>query len=111
MTLPQKFPEMFRTVFPSRAVALLMTIGFADLVLTAVLHARGVIVELNPLMKVFLDRSELLFAVVKGATLVCAWLALLFYAKVNRQFVRNAALIGSGVYLTIWTVWFTVGRP
>jgi len=28
------------------------------------------------------------------------------YTKVNRQFVRQASLIGSAVYLTVWTSWF-----
>lgn len=61
-------------------------------------------------MRVFIERSELLFALVKGATLVAAWIALSWYAKQNRQFVRNVCLIGSAAYLTIWLGWFLQSR-
>ncbi|MGV3617003.1 MAG: DUF5658 family protein [Fimbriimonas sp.] len=83
-----------------------MTIGTVDLVATAVLHAQGKIVELNPVMKVFIERSEWLFAFVKGMTLLVAFLTMRAYAKKNRQFVHRACLAGSAAYVTIWTVWF-----
>ncbi|MBS1721852.1 MAG: hypothetical protein JSS66_02470 [Armatimonadetes bacterium] len=102
---------MTKAVFPSRAIALLVAIGFLDLVMTAVLHANGLIVEMNPLMRVLIERSEVLFAVVKSATIVFAWIALALYAQTNYQFVRKAALTGSIVYVTIWVTWFLVGRP
>src|SRR5438477_8453532 len=79
---------------PTRALALLLAIGFIDLVATAVLHQRGVIQEMNPLMRIFIDRSEWLFAVVKGATLVLSWYVLSRYAKINLPFVRKACLLG-----------------
>lgn len=86
-----------------------MAIGFVDLVLTAVLHANGMIQELNPFMKVFIERSEWLFAGVKAVTLVAAWIALVSYAKVNLTFVRQASLAGAGLYMSIWVIWFLVG--
>jgi len=88
-----------------------MGIGFLDLLVTAVLHANGLIVELNPLMKVFIEKSEWLFVAVKAATLVAAWYVMVSYAKVNLAFVRKASLTGSIIYVTIWTAWFTFGTP
>ena len=88
-----------------------MCIGFLDLILTAVLHANGMIVELNPIMKVLIERSEWLFVGVKALTLFAAWYALTSYSKVNLAFVRKASLTGAGIYLTIWTTWFIFGRP
>lgn len=83
-----------------------MTIGVVDLVMTSVLHAQGRIVELNPLMRVFIERSEWLFALVKGATLVIAYVTMRNHAKHNPQFVRNACLVGSAAYVMIWCAWF-----
>ena len=39
---------MTRRLLPTRALALLLAIGFLDLIVTAVLHAQGMIIELNP---------------------------------------------------------------
>jgi len=93
-------------VLPTRALGLLLLIGLVDLVVTAVLHSSGAIVELNPLMRPLLARGEWLFAIVKGATLVLAWVAMAWYARQNRDFVRKACLLGSGAYLAIWAGWF-----
>lgn len=60
-------------------------------------------------MRPFIERSEWLFASVKGLTLLAAWVAMVAYCRVNREFVKRAALIGTGFYLTIWTVWFFLG--
>jgi hypothetical protein len=73
---------------------------------TAILHAKGLIVELNPLMRIFIERSEWLFAFVKGVTLVAGWVALAWYSKYNRDFVRKVSLGGSVAYVTLWVVWF-----
>ncbi len=109
-TTPTLEPRPFwRSVMPTRAIGLLMAIGFVDLVATAVLHHHGLIVELNPLMKPLIERDEWLFVLVKGMTLVGAWAAMAAYARVNRDFVRKAALAGAGVYTLVWTVWFIVG--
>ena len=97
---------MMKSLVPTRALALLLAIGFIDLVMTAVLHQRGLIQEMNPIMRVFIDRSEILFALVKGATLVAAWYVLARYAKTNVDFVRKACLLGSGCYLFLWVSWF-----
>lgn len=95
-----------KSLFPTRALILLLVIGFVDLVVTAVLHAKGLIVEVNPLMKFFIEKGEWLFAVVKGATLVVGWVFLARYAKTHLQFVRNACLVGSFAYVAIWITWF-----
>jgi hypothetical protein len=95
-----------KAVAPSRAILLLMTIGFIDLFTTAWLHANGHIVELNPLMKPLIEQSEWLFGFVKAMTLVAAWVVMASYARINRPFVRVACLAGSIVYLVVWSMWF-----
>jgi hypothetical protein len=87
-----------------------MGIGALDLIVTAVLHQRGLIVEMNPVMRLFIDRSEWLFALVKAATLVAAWWLMASYARKNRSFVRNACLCGSAAYVSVWLVWFLQAR-
>lgn len=74
--------------------------------MTAWLHSCGLIVELNPLMRPLIERSEWLFAAVKAMTLVLGWMALVWYARQNREFVRRAAAFGTLAYLAIWTSWF-----
>lgn len=96
----------WRTGFPTRALLLLLGIGFVDLVMTAVLHAGGHITELNPLMKPVIETSEWLFALVKGMTLVGAWLVMLKYSDTHLSFIRRACLAGSAAYVVIWTGWF-----
>lgn len=93
-------------LLPTRALGLLLGIGFLDLIVTAVLHAQGKIVELNPLMRVFIERGEWLFALVKGLTLGAAWVALALYARQNRLFVRKACIYASAAYVTVWCAWF-----
>jgi len=95
-----------KAILPSRALALFLLIGFADLAITAVLHAQGRVQELNPIMRPFIQRSEFLFAFVKGGTLIAGWVALAWYAKYNRLFVRKLSLLASGAYVTVWLVWF-----
>jgi len=97
-------------LFPSWSVALLLTIGLVDLIVTAVLHRQGLIVELNPLMAFFITRSEWLFAFVKGLTLGAAWMALAWYAKTDKKFVSRASLAGSVAYVGIWCFWFFGAR-
>lgn len=94
---------------PSRALALLLLIGFVDLVVTAVLHARGQIVELNPVMRPFIERSEWVFVLVKGSTLIGAWYVMMRYGREHRIFIRNACLFGCATYVFIWTGWFLHG--
>lgn len=95
---------------PTRALSLLLLVGIVDLLSTAIMHANGQIVELNPLMRVFIERSEWLFAVVKGLTLVLAWVALAWYARQNLKFVRAACLWGTGAYVFVWLTWFLSAR-
>jgi hypothetical protein len=99
-----------KAVFPSRAIALLMGIGFADLVATALLYRLGLIHEMNPLMRPLLEHGEWLFVLVKGATLVATWACMAAYAKTNIRFVRTAALLGSLAYVALWSLWFMVGE-
>lgn len=98
--------EVARKLFPTRALALLIGIGFLDLFVTAILHAHGLIVELNPLMRPLIEHSEWTFGLAKGATLVAAWGAMVWYAEHNRDFVRKVCLAGSIAYVAIWTIWF-----
>lgn len=95
-----------KSVFPTRALVLLLLIGFVDLLMTAILHANGMVVEMNPLMRPLIEQSEWLFAVVKSMTLIAAWLALAWYAKQNLGFVRKVCLLSSALYLIIWSAWF-----
>ena len=90
-------------------MALLLGIGFADLFATAYLHSRGLISELNPVMKPLLQHSEWLFALVKGGTLVLAWSMMRRQCPANLMFVRRSCLIGAGLYLILWSTWFTSG--
>jgi uncharacterized membrane protein len=91
-------------------LALFLLIGFTDLVATAVLHSKGLITEVNPLMAYFIDKGEWLFAIVKGATLVGGWIALASYAKTNLAFVRNVSYAGSAAYLGLWLGLFAIYR-
>lgn len=96
-------------MFPTRALFLLMAIGFIDLVATAVLHHNGLIVELNPLMKPIIEYSEWLFAAVKGMTLLLAWAVMVKHFKTHGEFVRKAAFAGACAYACIWVLWFVGG--
>jgi hypothetical protein len=87
-----------------------MLIGFADLFATAILHQRGLIVELNPAMRPFIEKSEWLFVAVKGATLFGAWWVMAKYAQVNLDFVRKSCLAASICYLAVWVAWFSSAR-
>ena len=95
-----------KSLFPTRTIALFMAIGFIDMATTAVLHAQGRIIELNPIMRFLIEQGEWLFCIGKGLTLVAGWAALAHYAKVNLPFVRRAAIWGSGAYLAVWMAWF-----
>ena len=99
-----------RAIAPSRSILLLMAIGFVDLFTTAWLHARGQIVELNPLMRPLIEQSEWLFVGVKALTLLAAWTAMAMYARSNRPFIRLVCVAGSIVYVAVWTIWFMGSR-
>jgi hypothetical protein len=57
-------------------------------------------------MKPVIETSEWLFALVKGMTLVGAWLVMLKYSDTHLNFIRRACLAGSAAYVVIWTGWF-----
>jgi hypothetical protein len=99
-----------RAIFPSRAIILLVSIGLIDLISTAWLHHRGMIVEMNPLMRVLLQNGEWPFVLVKGLTLAFTWIALAKYAKQNPSFVQRTCVIGSIAYLGLWATFFTIGN-
>ncbi len=69
------------------------------------MHQRGLIVELNPLMRPLIERSEALFAAVKGATLLAAWLVMRRLYPTHGRFIDSACLGGSAVYLVVWFAW------
>lgn len=98
-----------RAFLPTRAIALLIGIGLVDLVATAWLHSAGKIVEMNPLMRPLLASGEWLFVLVKGLTLVLAYLAMVHYSRTHRAFVRQTCLIGSCIYASVWLIWFLAG--
>lgn len=95
---------------PLRGLILLMAIGVIDLVSTAVLHAKGLIVEMNPVMRFFIERGEWAFALAKGLTLAIACAVMLRYMKKNPQFVNSACLWGSAAYVGLWCAWFFGAR-
>lgn len=101
--------QRFRQLFPTRWLLLLLAIGFVDLIVTALLHQQGLIVELNPLMRPIIETSEWLFAGVKALTLLLAWVVILKFSQTHLEFIKRACAIGSGAYLSIWTLWFIVG--
>ena len=96
--------------FPTKSLVVLLIIGTVDLITTAVLHARGLIVEMNPLMRTFITQSEWLFAFVKGLTIGAAWGVMAWYAQQNKEFVSKACILGSLAYVTVWTTWFFGAR-
>lgn len=98
-----------KDAIPTRSIVLFIGIGIIDLVSTAVLHANGMIVELNPLMRVFIEQGEWVFALVKGFTLVGGWIVLAWYARFNLDFVRKVSLVGSALYIAVWLTWFLGG--
>lgn len=95
-----------KRLWPTRALMLLLAIGFVDLIVTAVLHANGRIIELNPLMRPLIEQGEWLFALVKSFTLILAWAVMAWYARQNLDFVRKICIAGSGFYLLVWCSWF-----
>lgn len=101
-----RLKEIMTVIFPTKSVFALMTIGLVDLVSTAMLHSKGMIVELNPLMRVFITQSEWLFAFVKGLTIGVAWATMAWYARQNKEFVGKACTVGSAAYVLIWCTWF-----
>lgn len=94
---------------PPRELTLLMSVGLVDLVSTMVLYSLGLVVELNPIMRPLLQNSLVLFAAVKIATLLAAYVALQLYRSVDEQFVRKAALTGALAYILVWVVFASAG--
>lgn len=99
-----------KALVPTRSLAALLFVGFLDLVTTMYLHLNGLMVELNPIMRFFLIQNEWLFAAVKTATLVVAWGVMVWYARTNKEFVRQACAWGAGAYVAIWSTWFMAGH-
>lgn len=86
-----------------RALGLLLGIGAADLIATAVLSADGRFEERNPLMAGLLAHGPWPFVMAKTTTLVVAGLLL---ARQDRRTMRRACLLGSGAYLTLLALAF-----
>lgn len=107
--MKQRLTTVYQKLFPTPWLCLLLGIGLVDLIATALLHQHGLIIELNPLMKPIIETSEWLFALVKGLTLVLAWVVILKHATTHLEFIKKACAAGSFAYMTIWTVWFIAG--
>jgi hypothetical protein len=60
-------------------------------------------------MKPLIEYNEWLFVLVKGLTLVIATVGLIWYGRQNPRFVRQACIMGSIAYLTVFTIWFVRG--
>gem|GEM_PF-1383723 len=101
-----RFRKFMSLAFPTKSMIALLAIGIIDLISTAVLHSKGLIVELNPLMRGFIEHSEWLFVFVKGLTIGVAWGTMVWYAQQNRHFVNKACTWGSIAYVGVWTTWF-----
>ena len=100
---------MKKSVRPSvvpRALVLLLALGLTDLVATAALQAQGSIVERNPLMGPILDGGIAPFVFVKLGTLVLAGILLVRQARLDRESVRRACLLGSGLYVASFATAF-----
>lgn len=95
---------------PPRALVFLMLIGIFDLVSTAVLYSQGLIEELNPLMRPLLEHSPLAFVLLKGFTLVVAYIALQWYRQTDEKFVVRVSAYGGVAYLTIWAAWVLIAH-
>lgn len=95
---------------PTRSLGIFLTIGIVDLISTAYLHAHGMMVELNPLMRASLAYGEFYFCLVKGLTLAALWVVMVQHAKKDLNFVRTACALGAAGYVGLWVVWFTVGH-
>lgn len=106
---PEAEEPAWRVWMPSRALLLLICVAMLDLLSTAVLHHHGMITELNPLMRPLIERSEWLFAAVKGATIIGVYGVMRWYGIANRRFVRLASLTGVTAYVILWSLWFAAG--
>jgi uncharacterized protein DUF5658 len=101
---------MLKMLFPTRALILFLTIGLTDLFSTAYLHSKGMIVELNPLMRAALSYGEWYFMVIKGLTLAVLWVVMVQHARKDVNFVRKACSMGASAYMGLWIVWFFSAR-
>ena len=101
---------MLKSLFPTRSLVLFLMIGFVDLLTTAWLHARGLIVELNPLMRTVLSYGEGYFVLVKGLTLAALWVVMVQHSRKDIVFVRKACTAGAIAYVGLWCVWFFSAR-
>lgn len=79
------------------------------MVATAVLYSAGLIVELNPLMRPWLEGGVWQFCAVKSFTIVVAFVGLQYYRARDEKFVRFASRLGVVLYLGIWLGWFLYG--
>ena len=102
--IPNRFTVRFNEIFPTRALFLLLFIAVLDLITTSWLYQKGIISERNPLMRVFIERSNLLFILVKGSTIFAGWYFLSSYARTHKEFVRYACIIATSIYVGIWLI-------
>jgi len=77
----------------------LIGICVADMLATLYFVLRGMAVEQNPLMAVCMDRSPVLFVLVKLASFVPFVVAVEMYRKKNPGFARKACLSAIALYV------------
>ncbi|MBS1718163.1 MAG: hypothetical protein JSS72_10585 [Armatimonadetes bacterium] len=99
--------RQFRSIW---SLGLLLCVGVVDLATTAMLYHMGLIREMNPLMRVFLDHSVAAFIIAKGVTLAVASVVMWRHARHDPKFVFRACLYGSAAYICVWLTWFNIGR-
>jgi hypothetical protein len=97
-------------VMPNRGLALLMFAGLLDLATTLYWHSKGMMTEMNPLMRPFLEGGVLGFAAIKFVTLAALWLAVVLYSDRNPNFCRKACTLGAAGYVVLWTTWTAIGN-
>lgn len=86
----------------------LIGICLADMISTLFFVLRGQAVEQNPLMKVCLDQSPLVFVLVKLASFIPFVLAVELYRRKNEEFARFACRTAIAAYIVTFVV-LTVG--
>lgn len=101
---------MLKTLFPTRSLVIFLMIGMFDMITTAWLHAHGMIIELNPLMRTALAYGEGYFVLIKGLTLAALWIVMVHHSQKDLRFVSRACTVGAFAYVGLWCVWFFSAR-
>ncbi|MBL8060941.1 MAG: hypothetical protein JNK63_09535 [Chthonomonas sp.] len=60
-------------------------------------------------MKPVIETGVWLFVLIKGMTLALAYCCMIRFAKTHLEFIKKSCMVGSWLYLSIWTIWFLAG--